>query len=408
MKDNIRKWLIVVTSFLIMGIVFGTCISCMGVYVKPVAADLGISRTAFSLTITIGSFSMMLSSIAAGKMISRWNIKFMMLIGVLLCAGSMFLYSVAKSVLLFYCAAIAMGVSVSLTCNIPISALIKEWFDKNRQGLAIGIAFAGSGAGAMVLNPLYTHVIETSGWNHSFQLAAMMMIILLVPLILLSDNRRKTEAISVGNDVIQSAGQDIITLSDALKMKSTWWVFIAFILIGLTNMAIVNHGVPFLTDAGFSGIYAAKIISIGSGLLILGKIALGKMIDKIGIFKSIIIAMSLFLICSLSFWCGGILQMKSLLILFTLLYAVGGAVATVAMPCVVMHMYGKCDFESIMGFFTMTAGLGGILQIVFSLIYDNTNSYNVAWALIALLVAAAIVMVKNNVKPQKKLIIIKG
>ena len=118
--------------------------------------------------------------------------------------------------------------------------------------------------------------------------------------------------------------------------------------------------------------------------------------------------MSLFLICSLSFWCGGILQMKSLLILFTLLYAVGGAVATVAMPCVVMHMYGKCDFESIMGFFTMTAGLGGILQIVFSLIYDNTNSYNVAWALIALLVAAAIVMVKNNVKPQKKLIIIKG
>ena len=148
MKNNVRAWLIVCTSFLIMSVIFATCISCMGVYVKPVAADLGISRTAFSLTITIGSFSMMLSSIAAGKMISKWNIKLMMLIGVLCCAGSMFLYSIAESVLLFYCSAVIMGISVSLTCNIPISALIKEWFDKGRQGLAIGVAFAGSGAGA--------------------------------------------------------------------------------------------------------------------------------------------------------------------------------------------------------------------------------------------------------------------
>lgn len=372
----------------------------MGVYVKPVAADLGISRTAFSLTITIGSFSMMLSSIAAGKMISKWNIKLMMLIGVLCCAGSMFLYSIAESVLLFYCSAVIMGISVSLTCNIPISALIKEWFDKGRQGLAIGVAFAGSGAGAMVLNPLYTYMIEKNGWQHSFQLAAIMMIVLLVPMVLLFVERRSKGFAAERKDPLEEENGNRITLSISLTMKSTWLVFIAFILINLTNMSIVNHGIPFLTDAGFSGIYAARIISIGSGLLILGKIVLGKMIDRIGIYSSTITGVSLFLICILALWCGGMMHLKMLLILFTLLYAIGGAVATVAMPCVVMHMFGDCDFEAIMGFFTMAAGLGGILQIVFSFIYDSTSSYSYAWLLIAALITAAIVMMVKNVKPQ--------
>ena len=400
MKNNVRAWLIVCTSFLIMSVIFATCISCMGVYVKPVAADLGISRTAFSLTITIGSFSMMLSSIAAGKMISKWNIKLMMLIGVLCCAGSMFLYSIAESVLLFYCSAVIMGISVSLTCNIPISALIKEWFDKGRQGLAIGVAFAGSGAGAMVLNPLYTYMIEKNGWQHSFQLAAIMMIVLLVPMVLLFVERRSKGFAAERKDPLEEENGNRITLSISLTMKSTWLVFIAFILINLTNMSIVNHGIPFLTDAGFSGIYAARIISIGSGLLILGKIVLGKMIDRIGIYSSTITGVSLFLICILALWCGGMMHLKMLLILFTLLYAIGGAVATVAMPCVVMHMFGDCDFEAIMGFLTMAAGLGGILQIVFSFIYDNTSSYSYAWLLIAALITAAIVMMVKNVKPQ--------
>ena len=92
-------------------------------------------------------------------------------------------------------------------------------------------------------------------------------------------------------------------------------------------------------------------------------------------------------------------MMKPLLLLFAPFYAIGGAVATVSMPCVVMHMYRNCDFESIIGFFTMTAGLGGILQIVFSFIYDTTGSYSYAWLLIAMLVAAAILITMKNVKP---------
>ena len=40
-RKNARGWAIVAVSFLILMFIFATCISCMGVYVKPVSEDFG-------------------------------------------------------------------------------------------------------------------------------------------------------------------------------------------------------------------------------------------------------------------------------------------------------------------------------------------------------------------------------
>ncbi|MEE0746580.1 MAG: MFS transporter [Anaerovoracaceae bacterium] len=61
--------------------------------------------------------------------------------------------------------------------------LIKNWFDKTREGFALGIAFVGSGAGAMVMNPLYTLLIQVYRWRTSFFLSGIFILAILVPLI---------------------------------------------------------------------------------------------------------------------------------------------------------------------------------------------------------------------------------
>ena len=162
-EKNIKGWLVVAACFLLMFFIFTTSISCMGVYIKPVSEDLGISRTAFSMTITIGSFAMMISAIFAGKLMAKVNIKYLMLLGIAMSAGSMLIYSFAQRIELFYFGAVLMGCAVSLTCNIPVSVLIKEWFAGKNEGFALSIAFVGSGAGAMVLTPLYSYIIENIG-----------------------------------------------------------------------------------------------------------------------------------------------------------------------------------------------------------------------------------------------------
>ena len=56
-EGNYRGWVIVAVSFLILMFIFATCISCMGVYLKPVTDEFGISRTDFSLITTMQAFA---------------------------------------------------------------------------------------------------------------------------------------------------------------------------------------------------------------------------------------------------------------------------------------------------------------------------------------------------------------
>lgn len=400
-KDNIRRWLIVAMSFMIMFLIFATCISCMGIYIKPVSEEFGISRTAFSLTITIGSLAMMLSAIIAGKLMDKINMKLLMSIGVLMCGGSMFIYSIASSIMWFYAGAVLMGCAVSLTCNIPISLLLKEWFRDGNQGLALGIAFVGSGAGAMILNPSYSHIIQTIGWRTSYRFAAILIIAVLIPLILLLVKRTDT-----GNDnaaVKTEDKTDMITLTDALKMPATWGVFIGLCIVSFVNMVILNQGVPYMTDNGMTPEAAAKVISTGSGALILGKIVVGRLIDKIGIHKATVITAAALLLAVAAMWASGISGMKGIiLIMFAVGYAIGATSATVGMPVMVSHMFGKCDFGAIMGLFSMSGGAGGMLQIIVSAIYEATGNYNYAWATVAAVTAVLIILMVLFLRPQKK------
>ncbi len=397
-EKNVKGWLVVLTSFLLMFLIFTTSISCMGVYIKPVSEALGITRTAFSMTITIGSFAMMLSAIFAGKLMAKVNIKYLMLLGIAMSAGSMLIYSFAQKIELFYFSAVLMGCAVSLTCNIPISVLIKEWFDGKNEGFALSIAFVGSGAGAMVLTPLYSYIIENIGWQYSFRFAALCMIIILIPSVILFIRQKERKQVNMETNIDARK----LTLSDMLKMPATWLVLVGFVIISLANMIILNQGIPYWTDNGFTLAQAAKMISVASGLLIIGKLLVGKLIDKTGARIAAIICAAALSGSAASLWLAGVTHHIVFMITFIVGYAIGAAAATVVMPTVISYMYGNCDFGAIMGVFSMTGGAGGMIQVIFSAIYESTGNYNYAWGMVMALCVIMILLIALFVKPQNR------
>lgn len=395
-ENNIKGWLVVLACFLLMFFIFTTSISCMGVYIKPVSEALGISRTAFSMTITIGSFAMMLSAIFAGKLMAKVNIKHLMLIGIAMSVSSMLIYSFAQRIELFYFSAVLMGCAVSLTCNIPVSVLIKEWFAGKDEGFALSIAFVGSGAGAMVLTPLYSYIIENIGWRYSFRFAALCMAIILIPSGVLFIKQKTVEKAQIEENL----DSDKLTLSDMLRMPATWLVITGFVIISLANMVILNQGIPYWTDNGLTLAEAAKLISMASGILIIGKLMVGKLIDKIGARTAAIICSFSLSISAVALWLIGIKYNIIFVVIFIVGYAIGAAAATVVMPTVISYMYGNCDFGAIMGIFSMTGGAGGMLQVIFSAIYESTKNYSYAWAMVIGLCVIMIILMTLFVKPQ--------
>ena len=72
------------------------------------------------------------------------------------------------------------------------------------------------------------------------------------------------------------------------------------------------------------------------------------------------------------------------------------------MPMIVSTMYGNRDYGSIFGFFCMTAGIGGMLQSMISMVYDVTGSYLIAWVGMTALGIVAIIIYMSCIRPVKE------
>ena len=402
-EKNIRGWLIVVTSFVVLMFVFAACISCMGIYLKPVCEEFGIQRTAYTLITTIQALALLVFSMIAGKLLDKYNVKLLMALGVAACAVCMLIYSIAPSISVFYAASVFMGIGIAFSCNIPINILINSWFDSSKKGFALGIAFVGSGVGAMILNPLLTSIITDSGWRMAYRTSGILMLVIVLPLVLFIVKRKeeiKTEGEQPGAGAAHE--DDYFTLSDAMKKPAFWMVFLGYIIVTFASLALVNHAVPFLTDTGFSPEKAAMIISAASAAIIGGKIVAGGMYSKIGTFKATIVEVILTTACVLTFCLSGLTQSMLFIVLYVILYGIGIPIATMSMTLVINVMFPKCDFGAIMGFLSMSTGLAGMLQVVISMSYDTLGSYYPAWIGTCILCIAALVLFIISVRPQHK------
>ena len=405
-KKNIRGWGIVVVSFLTLMILFATAVNCMGVFLKPVSEDFGIERTTFTITITIHSLAMLISSVAAGRLMERMNVKGLMATGVAAAGISMFLFATAPSIYFFYIAAAITGTSISFACNIPIAILIRNWFPENKVGLAMGIALVGTGAGSMILNPLYTWIITTYGWRYAFGTAGTLLIALVLPLILIVIKEKPSG--NTGNHLNGNAVQYAdskkygLMLGDALRRPVTWIMFIGFILTALINMTFLAQGVAYLTDSGFDPAKAANIIAVGSGMLIIGTVLIGFLDGKLGTRKATLIALVFLMLAFVAFYVIGLTGSLAIIIMYIIFYGLGAPVATVSMPMIVSTMYGNRDYGSIFGFFCMTAGIGGMLQSIISMVYDVTGSYLIAWVGMTALGIVAIIIYMSCIRQVKE------
>ena len=68
-KKPYYGWLIVIYGALVMSTLHYTCFNSFGLFVVPVTEGLGISRAAFSLTMTVGSIASVIASPLTGDLL---------------------------------------------------------------------------------------------------------------------------------------------------------------------------------------------------------------------------------------------------------------------------------------------------------------------------------------------------
>jgi MFS family permease len=279
-----NRWLVVAAS--LMGLLVGSgpvLIFSTSVFLKPVTAELGITRGDLSANVLLATLFTALSCPILGWLLDRYGTRRIMMPGIILyavvvaCFGFMQTQPAYLIPLIF----IAVGFVGGVQTPIPYAAAVAQWFDRQR-GLALGIATAGVGLGVALLPPLLAWMINEFGWRNAyFGLGLAVFVLAFVPVALFV-----REPPTLARAARRHAGADLTASLPgtparvAFKHWEFWALSVAFFLGVMAINGTLNHLIPLLTDRGVPLQLASGVLS-GAGLaIIVGRIIAGWCLDR--------------------------------------------------------------------------------------------------------------------------------
>lgn len=402
-------WWIVLAGFVIMGVDVGIVSNCASQFFKPIAADLGYSRAAVSMTQSIFSMCYMLMSFLAGKIFSRKDLNRLLRIDLFVVCGAYYAYSYCNTLPAFYIVAFVVGVSAALLGVLAFSVIIPNWFIEQR-GKAIGLSFMGSGVGGMIFNYLAGQWILQYGWRATYRMLAVCLFVIMAPFVLFV---LKTRPSDMGLEPLGSHRAEMLARNgqpqeeegmpfrQAIRSRSFWTIWLATTSMGVCTYCGMQTISPHLTDIGYDPMFAATMVSLAMGSLAVGKLTLGILYDHIG-------AKWATLLAALSATCGvtGLLlgRFKPALLLVLVGTCLGSAFGSVAIPIITEGVFGRREYAAIYGTLTgFTSAVGILNPTVANMVFDKTGSYDMCYFFaIALSLLAAFIFTSFFSKLEKK------
>lgn len=247
-----------------MAFAHGIVFNCNGQFIKPVCEDMGYSRQQFSINQTILSCATMVMALISGKIYNKFNVqKTMCVFSIALVAGYTG-YSLCTSLPMFYVLSAVVGFSIGGMTMIPLSLIVSNWFHEKR-GLAIGIAFMGSGVGGMVLQPITASIVQAMGWRTAYQCLGVLMFCTIVPcsFFVLKRSPADVGLKPLGDGVeIKTGGVGEGKMLSEIITTPRFWVFaICAMGTAMATSGLMQNINPHLTDSGYSVAVAATITS---------------------------------------------------------------------------------------------------------------------------------------------------
>ena len=274
-----NRWLVVAAS--VFGLLVGSgpvLIFSSGVFLKPVSAELGITRGDLSSAVFLAAICTAVACPVLGWLLDRFGTRRVMMPGVLLYALVVAGFGLMQKNPAFVIPLIyaLVGFVGAVQTPIPYAAVVTQWFDRQR-GLALGIATAGVGLGVALLPPFLAMLIGEFGWRHAyFGLGLAVLVLAWVPVALFV---REPPALAEA-----AAHQIGANLTDALpgteasvafKQWQFWALTVAFFLGVMAINGTLTHVIPLLTDRGIPPQEAAFMFSFAGYAIILGRILAG-------------------------------------------------------------------------------------------------------------------------------------
>lgn len=288
-KMSVRHMLVVLTGIMITFGCSALCFSTWGLFQPVVAEGLGVEITAFAMYVTVMYLTMTVASPFAGKLIQSMDIRIILTISACLVGGAFILMSFSYNIIMFYVAAVLLGLGEISILWLAIPQLINRWFAE-RAGFFIGLCMAFTGIGGAVWSAVFT-ALRSGGMDYHtiYLIWGIIALVTSIPFTLFCIRSHPSDvglapygakAVAAGAEPAKPTG---ISAGSAMKMP----VFYALCLFaGIINVAVlIAQQFPTytksLTGAAFDvlvvGGIMVTVMMVGQAIF---KIVLGAAADK--------------------------------------------------------------------------------------------------------------------------------
>ena len=182
-------WIVLLGIILIRGFAGGGLNTTSGLFLLPVSNDIGVGIGTLSIYLSITSIVLVFWFPFAGRLINKYDIRFVALCAVILQAGAFSLLGLMNNVSGWYILAVPYAMGSGILANLLGPILINRWFKKN-TGLILGVQMAFVGLFGAVLQPLASSLIEGAGWRNTyFILGGITFIVVILSIIFIIRDR---------------------------------------------------------------------------------------------------------------------------------------------------------------------------------------------------------------------------
>jgi MFS family permease len=368
-----QGWIIVAVLFVTLLLIFSSSFHTSGVFVTPLLKYFGWSRAKVSGLPAVLSLSAGLSAPLIGWLLDRVETRVVMTAGALVAAASFVIASRSNSYPPIFAAYLVLGVGVSAATVLPASLVIANWFGA-RRGVAMGVTMSGTTAGGMVMTLVANHAIALGGWRVGYEVLAVPIALVVVPLVWLLVRTRPTGdvAVSVAAAAARLPG---LNVGEALRARSFWTFSLANFCFGFYALGVNVH----LIGIGYRPSSAAFAMSLVFGCAMIGKILMGLFADRM----SARITLCVDLVIGAA---GMVLLLGAaciaLLVSFIIVFGFTFGAPLVLLPLVMAESLGLKRFGTLGGLTTLAQTTGAALgSVIAGGIFDLTGSYTTAFQL---------------------------
>lgn len=383
-------WWILVGLCLMVGLGKGALNNTAGLFISPVANDLGVGIGNLTLYLSISSIVTLVFLPIGGKMMAKYDTKALLIGAIILQAGAFAAFGFMKSVWGWYLFSIPLAVGGVFITVIAGPVLINQWFKKS-NGLALGIMGAAVGGLGAISQPVVGKLIASRGWEQSYVIVGVAVMIIAIPVILLLIRKSPSEkglqpygaAVVTEDGTTEDLSEQGISMAIAKKSGAFYGLTLFFFLI--TAIASFTIHIPtFLANKGYTIEFTGTLMGLYMIGVLLGALILGVLSDKIGAKTTAVFAMflgSLAILTLLFFSKNATL----LIIAAVVLGFTTASIGTLA-PTLASTLFGSKDYSQIYAMSSIGLAVASIIALpAYGYVYDFTGNYTIVlWIIFAM------------------------